>query len=459
MSDHYYKKKVTVEPSDIAIGAGLAGTGYLGYKTGFSPREFLPMLKPKILVQGGHAPYEKGKIGGSSFSAIAHSTTRALEDLNEYKVNHLPAHKKLRDYLKVMNSDAIINVGENYEPIHRKYILNNKLNYRMLTDYGTGNLREPVEEIQKGMKTTMRIPEPHKYERLLVPGLEYEEYFPNNLGKKEVIDIGNIPTESTFENLKFNRTPNKTKSAIFSTGGGFGAPHVFSGDFFESGKFKAFDDAGEIKPNILDDILTNLKNKYGDDYKLRWAIDKNRMFQDTTPEHAEMHKMVQKIDQDIQAGNPRWKNLELGYFDNRKEYLNALGNADYNFMLPGSTNAELAALSGSPKKIINLVPNEYVVDWMPGHFSSNAAVTDKILPNSYTLNVSTQNRAKLLRKLMNRPSTDIERAGYGSKLKEAMKVIEGDIKARKMSNVKKLSIPLGLLIAGGTAKYLSNSNS
>lgn len=362
--------------------------------------------------------------------------------------------------------------------------------YRMLTDYGDGNFKQPDYWLGQNW---MKVRDPKLYDRLIVPGgAEKGLWDQLGRGRSRNINVDRIGVSPVFGLEKFEHTSGSSPKAMFTLGGGangwvLGNPNVKA--------INKYNFIGKER-TLFDDMLSALRAKHGDnatlDAYLGTVVQKKQLILDPAtgklklgyaPSDLRLSVKMRRLMDSMDPESRLYKRLEqtskgkkvLKYITNRYKGLNLIGQvpqsdiarayatSDYIFALPGSTAAEFAAINGQKHgNMIHLIPSE--ADWSTRHFRGNAAFTNRIMqPNAKKNIVSllSKNRASDLTKAVREGGfKDWGRKAIpqGDNLAPMAKAIKRDIVLKRLGRVGKLGLLATPAIGAGAYLYKKHTN-
>ena len=454
---------------------------------------------PKILVYGGPKEFTAEPKAMDSFSAQSHAMVRGLRDM-QMDVEHLNwpegvhdivtiAKRKTLATLAARKHDAIIFTGHGHAyPKHIGTL--GKVRYRQGTDFGEGNAINDKNIYMKGLagQDAMAVREnPKWYRRVFGLGHEGTEIRKKFQGKDPTVMLGNIPVSQVFSDTHFAEknwathladgvTPVR-KKAFITFGGGNAAPITFDELGDDLAKLKRTHSRRDIKaPGFgrrydiskrfwLDDLVQSLNAKHGEGVDINLLIG-GKKNPDTglytqpgqwgnIPEFYDYFENYLKTPEG-QARFPGLKLIErLPHAPSKLGEPSMAGHfadSHYNFVMPGSTSAELLAMQGDNNgKTILLMPKTRVRGFMK-HWPNNAAEMEhNDLPNVHRWNIhdKVNRRAQLEGILGSELKSGPGRKGYTTDYARLKGIIEHDVKKQKVKNIKTL-VAMGGISMGTT---------
>lgn len=407
-----------------------------------------------------------------------HITGKVFDKKDFYR----PIDLKLND---IKGSDAVLQVGDVYNDLalHTARKKGTGI-YRLLSDYGDGNFKQPDNWL--GGQNWMKVRDPKTYDRLFVPGGDEKDLWKElGIGRKSNVNIGDIAISPIFKDMKFSRHAGDAPKAMLTLGGGSGSSLVMRNRGVPEAQRYNF--IGKDK-NLFDEILDALRaQKNGHNAKLDVYLgstisDPVNMF---TPDgkivrgrvpsdvklSKEMRKLVDLLNPDsrryklysrsvkgrnlLKSLSERYKGLNLIGSVPQDQIGKAYASSDYIFALPGSTTAEFSAIKGKRHGgLIHLIPSEE--QWAPRHFRGNAEYVNRIMQpgaKSNIVSITGKNRAKAILDAVNEGGfKDWGRRAISGKdpLAPMVKAIKRDILAKRLGRSGKLGLlALPGIIAGG----------
>ena len=392
---------------------------------------------------------------------------------------------------QLRGADAVLQLGESpYATSLSSARKRGAKIYRMLTDYGDGNFKQP--DYWLGLNW-MKVRDPKFYDRLIVPGgAEKDLWDQLGRGRSSNINVDRIGVSPIFGLEEFKHTSGSTPKAMFTLGGGvngwaFGNPNVKD--------IKKYNFIGKER-TIFDDMLSALKAKHGDNVKLDaylgTAVQNKQFILDPVtgklkvgyaPSDLRLSVKMRRLMDSMDPESRLYKRLEqtrkgkkvLKYIANRYKGLKLIGQvpqsdiakayatSDYIFALPGSTAAEFAAIKGQKHgNMIHLIPSE--ADWSTRHFRGNAEFTNRIMQPEAKNNIVSllsKNRASDLTKAVREGGfKDWGRKAIpqGDNLAPMAKAIKRDIILKRLGRVGKLGLLATPAVGAGAYLYKKHTN-
>ena len=440
---------------DLIAALATAGGGKLSHSfiRDVGARHINPFGKINVGVLGGietaNDAVAKTRAGKAmdSFSAQTHALSNSLQQAGpgpKLNVNTQPIYRPGAQYgaipteltgLDPKKLDAVIQVGDSpYNHMLENLKHNDVQRYRLLSDFNEGNFKQPDNWL--GTTNIMKVTDdPKSYTRFIVPGTK--ELPLQHAAQRASALTPNIPVSDVFTNAKFTRGAKPV--GVYGFGGGAMGHTMFE---------EALDEAGNFDPKKLttfDRVNEAMARRYGEDYTLK-------MF--GTPGANEKLKGLFDSYSALKAsGDPRFKNVEFLGGIGQKDVADLYSKASHIFGLPGSTTAELNAMSGTPGKIVNIVPKD--IWWRPGHFPVNAEHIEKSLPGARTIQLGHENNPSLLDSILKEgPESMVPHKGVKADFSQFRKLMVKDVLRTRLKNLGKLGVPL--TVAGGGLAYLAN---
>lgn len=355
-----------------------------------------------VLQKAVNSPMRKVFV--DSAGNVVHKGTSGAKELTVF--NQRDAYRPIDlSPSSLRKADAVLQVGDGASD----HVLNNartrgKGVYRLLTDYGDGNFKQP--DMWLDGQNWMKVRNPRLYDRLFVPGgAEKGLWSELKRGRKANVNIGDIAISPIFEDMQFSNSGGKPK-AMLTVGGGAGSSIALRN--VGASESQRYNFIGKER-TLFDDILSALRKKHGDkailDVFLGGTITKpqpvlrgGKVFFERPPSDASLSRNLQKLTDLLDPTSKRYKKykkLERGRklisaIEKRYKGLNfihrvpqteigkAYATSDYVFALPGSTTAEFSAIKGQKHGgLIHLIPSE--ADWAPRHFRGNAKYVNRMM--------------------------------------------------------------------------------
>lgn len=463
--------------SSVAPDALMAGGAATALPVGVHLRNLIskyglkglnPLDRPSVAVLGGVKDLA-GVAPGTpmdSFSAQSNAVARELQNAG-VNVEFLRGHtagqvdkqlpyrisnpEALDDVLKRVS--AVVQVGSHPAEYRLdRAMLDPKgvLRYRVLSDFGPGNLNQPRSWLNT-LNWMGVHDQPKQYERFVVPGGAAFADMPKALGRKSNVNLAGIPVSELFSKGRFN-VPQMVRGGpaegFVTVGGGAMGFSLFD-DVID--KLRSTPEATRYdysKPNVLDDIIAAMRQKHGDQAKLKVLMG-------NLAGNVGLEELRDAIKADASG---RWKGVDFLWDSVKQQELRDLyAKSHYTFAIPGSTSAEYMAMGGKPGKFVSLVPNERHW-WMPKHFSTNAAYVEKNLPLASTLDIG-QASPERVRRLVDALSKEAPagadlgvRKGLVADFKPFVKALKRDIMLSRLGRLGRTgalaAIPAGLLGTG-----------
>lgn len=392
---------------------------------------------------------------------------------------------------QLRGADAVLQLGDS---THDMTLANARKRgakiYRMLTDYGDGNFKQPDYWLGQNW---MKVRDPKLYDRLIVPGgAEKDLWDQLGRGRSGNINVDRIGVSPIFGLKEFSHTSGSKPKAMFTLGGGangwiLGNPNVKG--------INKYNFIGKER-TLFDDMLSALRAKHGDnatlDAYLGTVVQKKQFIMDPVtgklkvgyaPSDLRLSVKMRRFMDSMNPESRLYQRLSqtskgkkvLKYIANRYKGLNLIGqvpqdaianayaSSDYIFALPGSTAAEFAAIKGQKHgNMIHLIPSE--ADWSTRHFRGNAAFTNRIMqPNAKKNIVSllSENRASDLTKAVREGGfKDWGRKAIpqGDNLAPMAKAIKRDIMLKRLGRVGKLGLLATPAVGAGAYLYKKHTN-
>lgn len=349
---------------------------------------------------------------------------------------------------------------------------------RLFTDVGEGSLakNQPFREWTGGLNG-MRVSDPKLYDLTFVPGYAPGAKLPDSVaGAKGGAGIGNTANDpAAFAATPYSAIKGEAgrPRVVVSTGGGAGIPLMFT----DTGSMatRQFD---VNKPNVMDDIISAAKAKYGNDVDVVWhtGLDKP-----TGAESARIRKptpgspisfntvgsdIVDQLHRIKNAQPDRYKNLTLKAKVPQEEIAKDFSTANHVVGLGGSTLGEMASMPGEhlPHGITIIHPDKTIAG-MTGHWATNYEhFKEKLHPGMDMVDLTNPNRATEIGNSFNKaaPLHVPGRQPYLSDASAAADTLKKVIRESRTGNLGKLKLFGGLTALGGggyaLAKYLENKN-
>lgn len=392
---------------------------------------------------------------------------------------------------QLRGADAILQLGDS---THDMTLANARKRgaklYRMLTDYGDGNFKQPDYWLGQNW---MKVRDPKLYDRLIVPGgAEKGLWDQLGRGRSRNINVDRIGVSPIFGLEEFRHTSGSTPKAMFTLGGGANGWVLGNPNVKDINKYNFI---GKER-TLFDDMLSALRAKHGDkatlDAYLGTVVQKKQLILDPAtgklkigyaPSDLRLSVKMRRLMDSMDPESRLYKRLEqtrkgkkvLKYIANRYKGLNLIGQkpqsdiarayatSDYIFALPGSTAAEFAAIKGQKHgNMIHLIPSE--ADWSTRHFRGNAAFTNRIMqPNAK------KNIVSLLSKNRASDLTEAVREGgfkdwgrkaipQGDNLAPMAKAIKRDIVLKRLGRIGKLGLLATPAVGAGAYLYKKHTN-
>lgn len=362
--------------------------------------------------------------------------------------------------------------------------------YRMLTDYGDGNFKQPDYWLGQNW---MKVRDPKIYDRLIVPGgAENGLWDQLGRGRSSNINVDRIGVSPIFGLEEFRHTSGSRPKAMFTLGGGANGWVIGNPNVKEINKYNFI---GKER-TLFDDMLSALRAKHGNkatlDAYLGSVVQKKQFILDPAtgklkvgyaPSDLRLSVKMRRLMDSMDPNSRLYKRLSqtskgkrvLKYIANRYKGLNLIGQvpqsdiakayatSDYIFALPGSTAAEFAAIKGQKHgNMIHLIPSE--ADWSTRHFRGNAKFTNRIMqPNAKKniVDLLSKNRASDLTKAVREGGfKDWGRKAIpqGDNLAPMAKAIKRDIILKRLGRVGKLGLLATPAVGAGAYLYKKHTD-
>ena len=347
--------------------------------------------------------------------------------------------------------------------------------YRMLSDFGKGNFRQPTYWLGRNW---MKVhDDPSSYTRLLVPGGDVLDMGDLH-GTKPNINLSNLSVNKMFNQLWF-QPKTGVPSSLLTMGGGAIAPVVFHDVAYEVPVNPAKDRSALGR---MIDVLTGKERLDKTWHEERYDPGRRNILDDISQAHAEAygpHAKVHVMFGDSLKPNTgsevlrgflekhilpemkpggRYHNLVPHSTVPQEELGRHYATARNIIHMPGSTVGELASIQGDNHipNIGGLQPDENLF-WMPGHWSENNAVMDHYMgPSSHHIPLEGGERLDALRRMFAAPVRSIPgRVPPVFDMGEASKVIARDARLSRLGHLGSASAK-GLGAAALAALSLRN---
>lgn len=389
----------------------------------------------------------------------------------------------------VKGADAILQVGDGtYEQTLRTARKKGANIYRMLTDYGDGNFKQPDYWLGQNW---MKVRDPKAYDRLIVPGGAEKDLWDSlGKGRKANINVDRIGVSPIFGLEEFRHASGSQPKAMLTIGGGANGWILGNGE-----GPRRYDFTGKAR-NIFDDTLDALRNKHGDKASLdaylgsvvqkkQWVLDqatgklkydyapsdtllsrRMRQFQDILDPSSRLHKKLETSEKGrkfLKQISDRYKGLHIIGQVPQSDIAKAYATSDYIFALPGSTSAEFAAIKGQKHgNMIHLIPSE--AEEISRHFRGNAKFTNRIMQPGAKHNIVSllsKTRVEDLKKaVLEGGFKDWGRQALptGDTLAPMAKAIKRDIALKRLGRVGKLGLLATPAIGAGAYLYKKHTD-
>jgi hypothetical protein len=217
------------------------------------------------------------------------------------------------------------------------------INYRVFSDLGPGNQKQPRYDLASAQKNMMSASKGKWYKRNIVPG---GDIIPGTISaQKDNINVTAIPTSARHWEAS---TPNVSKKKLVSVSFG-------SGYGWQKSKFPHHE-------KMMEEIIGGLNEHYGkDNYSLSVLGGPNT----STDFDMYFKGLERKLGKDYTYGRK----------SSQKGFMNLVTKSDLHIMGPGSSISEIAALKGHKPKIITFIPEAST----SAHMRDNTEWAKKIL--------------------------------------------------------------------------------
>ena len=389
----------------------------------------------------------------------------------------------------VKGTDAILQIGDSTDDyVFKRARRKGSKIYRLLSDYGDGNFKQPDFWLEG--QNWMKVRDPKQYDRLFVPGGDAKHLWDKlGKGRRSNVNVGLMPVSPIFEGMNFSKSPGAQAKAMLTIGGGTGGSLLLQNNGANFNNRYNF--VGKDR-TLFDDILEALRKKHGDNFKLDAylgsAIGKpenilrnGKIEKGYIPSDVKLSKGLERLRDLLDPNSKRYQRFArtekgrnfLAGLAKRYKGLNlisavpqsdigkAYSTSDYILTAPGSTTSEFASIKGQRHGgLIHLIPSQE--SWAPRHFLGNAKYTNIIMqPGAQhnIVNITSKDRAsKILKAIEEGGFKDWGRKAPRSvteSLLPMVKAIKRDIGLARLGRIGRLGLLAMPGVAAGT--YLLNN--